>query len=424
MREHVDTISEPKASQTLPLGLQISLILWRRRGKVFAIGLCSAVLLTAVIFLLPSYYKSTVQIMPPGWQSSSNLPISLSALAGMSAGASSLGGTLSGASLLGGRSQGATLVGILESRTVSDDLIRRFNLLGVYHVKTMTKARTILGKRSTIAEDRATGIISIAIEDRDAERARNIAQGYVDELNKLSVTMDTSAAHKERVFLENRIGELQAAMETSEKDLSSFSSQTGTLDAGLQSKAILEASNLLQVEITSTISSLNAMELEYTDNSPEVQQVKARLATLQNQLAKLQGVPDSAKGHDNTSSLSSPSLRQLPGLAVTYADYLRKTKVLEAGFELVTKELEIAKIEEAKELPSVKILDPAVTAEKPSSPNRLVLILVGALCSLLIAMFWVLATEVWRRLDDDAPLRVFSRELRVSSRRREGPSAA
>jgi uncharacterized protein involved in exopolysaccharide biosynthesis len=90
---------------------------------------------------------------------------------------------------------------------------------------------------------------------------------------------------------------------------------------------------------------------------------------------------------------------------------------------LVTKELEIAKIEEAKELPSVKVLDPAVTAEKPSSPKRLVLIPVGVFCSLLIAIFWVLATEVWLRLDEDAPLRIFSRELRDSTRR-ERPSAA
>jgi uncharacterized protein involved in exopolysaccharide biosynthesis len=419
MREHVRSTSASGALHTLPLGLQISLILWRRWGMVLLIGLCSTVLLTAIVFLLPGYYKSTIQLMPPGWQSSSNLPLSFGGLSAMTGGVPGLGG-----SLLGGRSQGATLVGILNSRTVSDDLIQRFNLLGVYHANKLSKARTILSKRSAIAEDRATGIISITVEDRDPVRARDIAQGYVDELNKLAVTMDTSAAHKERVFLQSRITELQASMEASEKDLSLFSSQTGTLDAGVQSKAILEATNLLQAEITSTASSLNAMKLEYTNNSPQLQQINARLATLQSELAKLQGVPVNTDMKVNSSSLSSPSLRQLPVLAVTYADYLRRTKLLEAAFELVSNELEIARIQEAKELPSVKVLDPAAIADKPSSPKRLVLIIVSALVSFLLAVLCVLADEIWQRLDDDAPLRIFSRELGLSSQLPKRSSAA
>lgn len=401
------------AEEPVPLTIIVLRTLWRDRrllGKIFALGL---ILSIAIAFLIPNYYKSTVQLMPPGWQSTSrNLAAPFS---GMSLAASSGAGLAGG--LLNSRSPSGPLLGIIGSRIMQDDLIARFNLLHVYHKRYLVDARKILARKTDAIEDKPTGIISITVTDRDPVRARDMADAYVEELNKLVVTMDTSAAHRERVFLDQRLQNIQTDLESSEQQLSHFSSRTGAMNETEQSRAMLNAVTTVQGQLIAAESELHGLESAYSGENVRVKQAKARVATLNAQLQRIEGV-DGTGDVSSTTNQSYPSLRQLPLLGVTYADLYRRTKTLEVAYELLNRELEAAKIEEAEEIPSVKVLDPPTIPQKKSFPPRILLIALGAVLSLFIAGIYVIFREVWRRIDDGDPWKTLVQEIAASRRLR------
>jgi capsule polysaccharide export protein KpsE/RkpR len=363
----------------------------------------------AIAFMIPSEYRSEVQMMPPGWQSTAS-PL-MTSLSGISA---ATGGAGLGAGLLGARSVGGPLIGIVESRTAEDDLITRFDLQRVYHVKTHEDARKILRERTEAGEDKPTGIISIIVTDHDPSQARDLAAAYVDELNKLVVAMDTSAAHRERVFLDERLKQVQKDLESSEQQLSQFSSRTGTMNAEAQSKVMLDATSRLQGELIAAESELHGLQAIYSNDNVRVEAAKARVNTLNGELQKMEGSPTSASG----SGELYPSLRQLPLFGATYADLYRRTKVQETAFELLSREVEVAKVQEAKEIPNVKVLDPPVIAERRSSPPRVLMIGSGALLGLLVGIGLVIAREVWDRMDNSEPVKGIVISLRNALRER------
>jgi capsule polysaccharide export protein KpsE/RkpR len=369
------------------------------------------ILSVAIAFLIPNEYRSEVQMMPPGWQSASS-PL-MAPLSGLSA---ATGGASLGAGLLGSRSLSGPLIGIVESRTVQDDLIDRCDLQHVYHVRSREDARKILRRRTDASEDKPTGILSIVVSDRNPSRARDLAAAYVEELNKLAVAMDTSAAHRERVFLDERLKQVQKDLELSEQRLSQFSSRTGTMNGEAQAKVMLDATSKLQGELIVAESELHGLQAIYSDENARVQAARARVNTLNGELQKMGGTR-ARVDPEKTSGEIYPSLRQLPLLGVTYSDLYRSTKVQEVAFELLSKELEVAKIQEAKEIPSVKVLDPPAVAEEKSFPPRMLLIAMGTFLGFLFGIGWVIGREVWHRMDDSEPLKEVAALVGMSLRR-------
>jgi capsule polysaccharide export protein KpsE/RkpR len=392
-----------------PVLIVVMRVLWKHwRTLAWFLG-AGLILSIAIAFLIPSEYESTVQLMPPGWQSTTaNLAAPFSAI---SLASPSGAGLASG--LLSSRSPSGPLLGIIASRTMQDDLIRRFNLQHVYRARYLADARKVLSRRTEATEDKPTGIVSITVTDHDPARARDLAAAYVDELDALVVSMDTSAAHTERQFLEQHLKDIQIDLESSEQQLGHFSSRTETMDQGAQSKAMLDAISTVQGQLIGAQAELHGLQASYTDESAGVRQAKARVATLSAQLERLEG-----GSGDNTSAAdtneSYPSLRQLPLRGATYADLYRHTKTLEVAYELLSRELEAAKIREAEEIPSVKVLDPPVIAQKKSFPPRMLFIALGALLSLVFGGVWIVSREVWLRIDDGDPWKVFERDLAAS----------
>ncbi|MGA9060102.1 MAG: lipopolysaccharide biosynthesis protein [Terracidiphilus sp.] len=414
MKQTEELTAIETAATPAPPWLVVMGTLWRNRhlfARFFIVGL---ILSTALAFFIPSSYNSTVQLMPPDWQStSSRLAASISAIPLVDSGGAGIAGGAGLAGLLNSRDSAGPLLGIIASRTMRDDLISRFDLQRVYHVRHLVDARKILGRRTDAKEDKPTGIISIVVTDHDPVRARDLAAAYVEELDKLVVTMDTSAAHRERLFMEQRLKDVQSDLESSEQQLSHFSSRTETMDQNTQSKAMLDAISSVQGELIAAQSELHGLQTTYSDESVLVKQAKARVATLSGELQKLEG----ARGNDSSGADADqayPSLRQLPLLGVTYADLYRRTKTLEVAYELLNREFEAAKIEEAEEIPSVKILDPPVIAQEKSFPPRILLIAAGAFLSLFFCGLWIMGREVWCRIDPSDPVKVLASEVAAS----------
>ena len=395
-----------------PVRLAIAWLIWEQRRQIAKATLTALVISALVTLLIPNSYQAVVQLMPPDSNSLSGGMGMLTALMGMSdlgssGGSGGGGGLASGlGDLLGGQKVGALFIGILDSRTIADRIIDRFDLRKLYWLKTYASARKKLASCTTIAEDKKTGIIRIAVEDHDRQRAVGIAQAYVSELDRLLAQVNTSAASRERAFLEQRLSLVDAELQRDSKKLSEFSSKNATLDPEEQGKAMVESAAVLQGQLIAAQSELSGLEQIYTGENIRVRSLKAHIAELQDQLNKLSG-----KNYAGATTLDSadlyPPLRQLPVLGLEYAELYRRVKVDEAVFGLLTKEYELAKVQEAKETPSVKALDLARLPEKPVWPPRKLLTLAGGFLGLLLGGCWVVGRQLWSEVDSTEPHKEF-----------------
>jgi uncharacterized protein involved in exopolysaccharide biosynthesis len=384
-------------------------LLWEHRRLLARVALCGLLASTLIAFLIPSRYESTSRLMPPDSQSSSGLAMAAAAMSG-TAGSGFLGGIAG--DLLGLKSTSDVFVGILGSRTAQDKLIEQFDLKKLYGDRRMADARQDLGEHTVISVDRKSQIISITVTDRSPQRAAAMGQAYVEELNNLVAELSTSSARRERIFLEGRLQAVNQDLEAAEKDFSQFASKNTAIDVKEQGKAMVEAAALLQGQLIAAQSQYEGLREIYTDNNPRVRTVKARIDELQRQLEKLGGKGESAttvSGQPGDSMY--PSIRKLPLLGVMYADLYRRTKIQETVLEALTKEYEMAKVQEAKEIPTVKVLDAANIPDKKSFPPRLPIIFLGTIFALAIAAVWIFGNEAWQETDANDPRKEFAKEV-------------
>lgn len=383
-------------------------LLWNSRRFVLRAAVTGLVIATAVAFLIPNRYQSTAQLMPPD-QSMASGTAMLAALT------SRVGEDLAGMAenAMGMKTNGALFVGILKSDTVKDDLVRKFDLQQLYHQRYIEYARKRLASNTDISEDRQSGIITIRVTDHDPKRARAMAQEYVNELNWVVTNLSTSAAHRERVFLDQRLTQVKADLEDAEKNFSQFASQKGAIDVPAQGRAMVVSAASLQGQLIAAESELQGLKQIYTDNNVRVRAVQARVNELRDALRNIAG-----KGANETSSAGQlyPSLRELPLLGVTYADLLRHAKVQEAIFETLTKQDELAKVQEAKEIPSVKVLDQPQVPERKSFPPHMLIMALGLILAAIGAMAWVLAGAVWQATPPNDPRKAVAIEVWSSVR--------
>ncbi len=349
--------------------------------------------------------------MPPDSASRSGFALLASALGSAPVASMGLG------DLLSSRSPGSAFMAILASRTVQDDIINRLDLRKVYHEKYYVNTRRVLSDRTKIEEDRKTGVLTLTVKDRDPERARDLAAAYVDELNRLVVTMDTSQAHRERVFLEGRLQAIKQDMDAATQQLAQFSSRNATMDVQGQATVMLQATARLQGELMAAQAELRGLQAIYSQDNVRVRQAQARVDSLQSELRKLGGSQQTAGG-DMDANQVYPSLRELPLLGVTYSDLYRRAMIQETIYEVLTKQYEVAKVEEAKEIPLVKVLDPPEYPEMKSSPRRQLIVLIGTLFSLIVAVGWVFGKEAWRRVGSSHPARAAMHEFLSSIKKR------
>ena len=210
----------------------------------------------------------------------------MSALAGKG-GLGALGGLA--ASLLHEHNSSALYISLLESGTVADDLIDRFDLRKVYHKRYYVDAAKHLARETKITDDKKSGVITIKVEDTDPVRARDLAQAYLDELNKLVNQTSTSSARQERIFIEHRLRSVQNDLENAQIELSDFSSRNTTVDITAQTRAMVDVGARLEGEIVAERSGLESMRQVYTDDNVRVREAQARIGVLQRELNKLAG---------------------------------------------------------------------------------------------------------------------------------------
>jgi capsule polysaccharide export protein KpsE/RkpR len=372
--------------------------LWERRkllGKFLAWGGAAAMFIAIVI---PTRYAATTRLMPPDPPAGQGMTLLAGLVGKMGANLASLGGDLLGVS-----TSVDLFAGLLESRTVQNDLVAKFNLRSVYGERHLVDARKELARRTDLSIDRKSGILTIQVTDHDPKRATAMAQEYVAQLNNVVIQLNTSSAHRERIFLEARLEQVKTDLESAEGDFSKFASKNAAIDIKEQGKAMVEAAAVLEGQLIAAQTELQGLRQIYADQNIRVQTMQARVDELRRQILKMSGKQEPDGALPLKEDELYPSIRKLPLLGVTYADLFRRMKVEETVFETLTQQYEIAKVQEAKEVPSVKMLDPAELPEKKVFPPRTLLFFLGGIVALAIGAGWISGTDGWNKIDSQHP---------------------
>jgi uncharacterized protein involved in exopolysaccharide biosynthesis len=390
-QEATEDVAEVAPSRSLVDEL-LEIATQRRTVLVRAVLLAVAVS-TLAAFLIPKRYESTTRIMPPEGPNPAAL---LAAVTGkIPAGLGELAG-----GFLGVKNTGPLWMALLQSRTILDHQIDKADLMKAYWTKRRYRARKKLVDRTDLKEDRKSGVISITVSDPDPARAKALADGYVDELNQLLANVSTSSARRERLFIEQRLATAKKDLDAAELEFGRFAAKNSTLDLKEQSKAIVGAGAQLEGQIIAAQAELEGLQQTYTNENIRVRSVQARISSLRRELAKIGGTGQETEVNLKPGELSPP-VRQLPLLGIEWADLYRKSKIQETVFELLTQQYEIAKIEEAKEVPTIKVIDAADYPEKRAWPPRLLIIGLGGVVALIGVLGWFKAKADWDNLPND-----------------------
>lgn len=355
---------------------EIASALKRRKAPIARAVLITAALSAILAFVLPVKYTAEAVILTPQ-QSQSSLS-TMAQLAGSGA-----AGGLSGLSLLAGlgfHSQTDLYVGILESRSIADALIAKFDLQKIYGDRDLYGARKRLARNTSIRAGRDT-LIHIRVEDRNAKRAAQVANGYVEELARQNATVALTEAAQRRVFFEQQLAKEKELLATAETAMRDTQQSTGLVAPGGQADALVRALAQLHSEILSREAQLQAIKTYVADDNPRFQALQRELGALRSELARLE------QGKHSPGNPELPA-EDLPQAGLEYLRSYRAVKYHETLFEILAKEYEAARLDEARSGSLVQVIDKAVPPERKSWPPRTLMVLISTALAGIISGFW------------------------------------
>jgi tyrosine-protein kinase Etk/Wzc len=379
---------EAKKEQEVSL-LDTAILLSENKRFIARFVLCGAALAIVIALLLPVRYEGKTVLLPPTQNSSiaSALLGQLSSLGSLG----SLGSLNSLGSSLGLKTPADMYVSFLTSRTIEDSMIRRFNLMAEYRQKRLSDTRKVLEKRTTVVAGNKDGLIRITVEDRDPKRAAELTNGYVEEFRKLSATLAITEAARRRKFFEQELEKAKADLAASEEEMRKLQQSTGVLQIDSQARALIESTAMLRAQVAAKQVQVQSMRSYAAEDNPSLILAKQQLAAMQSQLDQL-----AASQRDEGSDIVL-SKGRVTGAGMEYIDRYRDLKYHEGVFEVLAKELEIAKLDEAREGEIVQVVDVAVPPDKKSFPPRTLIVASLTVLSFFAAIFWVKLRDGMRR---------------------------
>jgi len=275
-------------------------------------------------------------------------------------------------------------IAFLTGRTVEDAMVQRFSLMNEYHERLLSDARKDFEHRTSVTAGTKDGLIHIAIEDADPKRAADLANGYVDEFRKLSASLAISEAGRRRLFFEQQLQQAKGKLSEAEDAMTKTEQSTGVLQIDSQARSLIESAAVLRAQVVAKQVQIQGMKSFATEDNPTLVLARQELSALQSQLAQVAGSQSDVGSDIN---LSKGRVTQS---GMEYLRSYRELKYQETIFELLAKEFEIAKLDEAREGSIVQVVDAAVPPDRRSSPHRLLIVLGAAILTFFVAIVWVL----------------------------------
>lgn len=380
--------TEPQAMQAKRIPddeidlVELLIIIAKHNRFIVKLTIGAAVLSVIVAVLLPNIYTAKTMIMPPQQSQSSAASMMMGQI-----------GALGG--LVGlDKTPSDLYVAMMKSRSIEDVLIKSHNLLEVYDVKTYMAARRQLEDKVRITADKQ-GMISLEFDDKDAKRAADVANSYIDELDNLVRKLAVSEASRRRLFFENQLKEIRGNLETSELAMKQLQERTGVIQLEGQSGSILGAEAGLRAQIAAKEIELSAMRSFATQQNPDYLRVAQMIASMRAQLAKL-----TRDSHPEDGEMATKG--EIPRMSIEYIHKMRDLKYNEKLFEFIEQQLASARIDEAKDAAVIQIVDKAVPPEKKSKPLRAVIVLFAAVAALFIGILGAFMKETIERMRKNA----------------------
>jgi tyrosine-protein kinase Etk/Wzc len=375
----VDERVDLAGAQTEVSALDVLVLLLEHKRFIVLFVLGAALLASVVALLLPVRYEAKTVLLPPAQNSSIS-----STLIGQLGGLGSLGSL---ASLAGGglgiKNPADMYISFLTSRTVEDAMIQRYGLMKEYHRKRMSDTRKEFEHRTTAVAGTKDGLIRISVEDRDPKRAAELANGYVEEFRRLSASLAITEAARRRLFFEQQVQQSKDKLTEAEEAMSKTEQSTGVLQIDSQARALIESAAILRAEVVAKQVQIEGMRSFATDDNPNLILAKQELAALQSQLTHV------AASQSDTGSDINLSKGRVTQSGMEYLRRYRDLKYQESVFELLAKQFEIAKLDEAREGSIIQVVDAAVPPDRKSSPRRTLIVVTSTVFAFFVAVFWV-----------------------------------
>lgn len=387
-----------KPSDEMSLITLLAALIERRRLITWITGGC-AVIAVIVSLLLPKKYTATAILLPP--QQNSSMAAALSSQLSSLGPAAALAG-----SSLGLKNPNDMFVAMLKSRTIEDAMVSHFGLMQEYRDRYASDARKDFEKNATVDGSGKDGLIHISVEARDPQRAADLANGYVDQFRLQSEHLAITEASQRRLFFEHQLEQAKDNLVRAEEALKQTEQKTGLIQLDGQARALIESAASLRAQIAAREVEVQGMESYATSENPQLVQAQRELDSMRAQLAKLGSSEDSA-----SNSLIVPK-GMMPAAGLEYVRRFREVKYDETIFDILARQFEMAKLDEAKQGALIQVVDPAIPPDKRSSPKRALIVVGATVLGALFAFFFALMQAALEQMRKDpkssqrfAPLR-------------------
>lgn len=375
------TPSPESGSTTTHRLLDYLTVLHKHIRLIIGITLTATIIAVIYTLLLPNIYTAKAMILP---EEDKGL------MGGMMGQLGGLAG-IAGAGF-GGPTKADLYVTMLKSETVNDPLIDRFKLMEAYKEKLRVDVYSALNKNVIVTIGKKDNVITIAVNDKSPKLASEMANGYLEELGKQAVRLNMTSAGKNRVYLEERLASARADLAKAEDLLKAFQSKNKTVSVTEQAKATIEGVAELRANLAVQEVQLATLRRQFTESNQQVKTAKATVANLQEQIGKLEGM--------GSGSSSIPSVGSMPQLGQEYLRLMRNFKIQETLVELLTKQYEIAKLSEAKDVTPFQVLQVAKVPERKSKPARSKIVLTVVFCTIFLSICLAFILDIIARMPD------------------------
>jgi tyrosine-protein kinase Etk/Wzc len=348
--------------------------LGERKALIGVAAIAAAIVSLIVSLLIPVTYTAHASFLAPGSQQQSGSAAALAALGALGA----LGGGLAS------KSPDELYVALLKCDSVQRALDHRFNLKEHYDVGSYEVLRKVLPSYIRVFSDKKSGLISLEVDDKDPQFAADLANAHEGEVTTLLGRLAVSEAQVRRIYFEKQLQDTKENLVKAEQSLRAVQEKSGVIVLDKQAESLISGAALVRAQITEREVQLKVLRTSATEQNPAVMRLNSELVALRAELARM----ESAQGGASGSAVDMP-IGKLPEAAVDYVRARRELKLQEALLEGMVRQYEIAKLDEAKEGPSLQQVDIALPPDRKSKPARALIVLASTLVTLLAVSFWV-----------------------------------
>lgn len=336
-----------------------------------------------ISLVLPARYTAVTRIMTPQ-QTPSTAALFMSQLT--STGAGALAAASGG---LGLKSPNDIYIGLLDSRPIADAIVGKFELMKIYRAPEMTTARKRLAANTSITSEKS-GLLNIAVTDRDKARAAEMANAYTEQLRSLTRGLAITEASQRRMFYEEQLAYAKNDLVNAATTFEQVQRQKRLVQPEAQAKALIGGIADLRAQIASKEVELETVKSYSTERNPTVEIVKGEIASLRQQVSQLEQKSGKA-------SSSEFDLEDLPGSGMDYLRAEHELQYRQTLFDLLLKQYDAARLDESKNAAVIQVVEPAIPPDLKSSPHRAVIVMIFTVLGFACGCAWIVIFELVRR---------------------------